>query len=121
MDAMAVLSILSALRIGPDAEEMAIHRAIDEALKNAGVSFLREARLGPGDRIDFLTESGVGIEVKKGRPEPSVLRRQLGRYARWDAVKALVVIDQRAVNLPETVCGKPCYQLGLDRLWGIAL
>ena len=48
-----------------------------------------------------------GVEIKKGRPDPAALRRQLDRYAACQGVEALVVLTERAVPLPARLHGKP--------------
>ena len=64
---------------------------------------------------------GVGVEIKKGRPDPAALRRQLDRYAACEGVAALVVLTERAVPLPGRLRGKPVRGVALNRLWGVAL
>ena len=65
--------------------------------------------------------SGVGIEIKKGKPKPAALLEQLRRYAVSEEIDALVVLTQRSVRLPAAVCGKPLVQITLNQLWGVAL
>jgi len=63
----------------------------------------------------------IGIEIKRSRPAPSVLLRQLRGYAESPQVDELIVICEHLPRLPATVCGKPLHALSLNRLWGIAL
>ena len=49
------------------------------------------------------------------------LLEQLRRYAVSDEIAALVVLTQRSVRLPASVCGKPLVQITLNQLWGVAL
>ena len=89
--------------------ERAAQDAIEAALIADGVPYTREARLSRTDRIDFLTATGVGIEVKVDCPVADVLR-QLARYARHDQIAALVVVatNPRSVHrLPATIGGVP--------------
>ena len=97
-----------------------MHAMIAGALEAAGLGFLHECRLGPRCRIDFRV-GRVGIEVKKGRPNPRVLAAQLGRYLASEELSALVVVMQRAVPVPERIAGKPVVCVSLNRLWGVAL
>lgn len=115
-----ILRALEALRVGPQPEEYEIHRAVAQALEAANVAYVHEGRLAPGRRIDFIC-GGVGIEVKKGRPDGARLRAQLKRYLENTALTAVVVVLQRPCALPETICGKPVRVLALNRLWGVAL
>ena len=61
------------------------------------------------------------MEVKKGRPTPSQLKRQIARYLESDALDALLVVAQQAVPLPAAIGGKPVELFSLNRLWGVAL
>lgn len=69
--------------------------AISERLDDAEIGHRREARLGARERIDLLTDDGVGIEVKVAGSWTSVVR-QLLRYADHDQVKALVLVTTQA-------------------------
>jgi len=78
----------------------------------------REHRLAPGDIVDFFIGSaGVAIEVKLKRNQPASILRQLERYARHDAVQALVLVTNRAMGLPPEINGKPAYYVSLGRAW----
>ena len=100
--------------------EYDLHRMVAEAFKAAGLPCAHEYRLAPHRRIDFFLD-GVGVEIKKGRPDPAALRRQLDRYAACQGVEALVVLTERAVPLPARLHGKPVRGVALNRLWGVAL
>ena len=115
-----IIAALGKVRAPAMPGEYDIHGMIAEALKEDGLDFVHERPLAPRCRIDFFC-GGVGIEVKKGRPAPAQLRRQLARYAASEEISALIVVTQRAVSLPETICGKKLYQVSLNRNWGIAL
>lgn len=115
-----VAAALSAVRTPAQPEEYDIHAAVAGALAAAGLEYEHEYRLGPRRRIDFRV-GRVGIEVKKGRPVASELTRQLRRYLESDALDGVIVVTQRALPLPESICGKPVRLVTLNRLWGIAL
>ena len=119
-DVAAVAAALEAVRMPAQPEEYDIHAAVAEALCAAGLAFEHEFRLGPRCRIDFRV-GRVGIEVKKGRPAPSTLREQLGRYLETGALDAMIVVAQRVTALPDAICGKPVRLVSLNRLWGVAL
>jgi hypothetical protein len=116
-----VFFALRTVRIGIVTEEYEIHRAISASLTRAGIHHSHEVKLGPRCRIDFLTDTGIGIEVKKGKPYSVAVEQQLERYARFDAVKGIILVIERYQDVPKEVCGKPCRSLGLRKLWGIAL
>ena len=115
-----MMDALCSVRCGAAQSEGELHELVKGALESAGFSPVHEARLGPRCRIDFLVE-GIGIEIKKSRPNPSLLKRQLARYAQCEAVAALLVVAPRGVNLPKQIGGKPVTMLALERLWGIWL
>lgn len=116
----SILTALRGIRIPAQPEENEIHTCIAEALHAAGLPFIHEFRLAPGRRIDFACGS-IGIEVKKGRPAASVLRKQLERYLESPQLSAVIVVMQRPCSLPAQICGKPVHIISLNRLWGVAL
>ena len=119
-DPERIIAALRELRSPFARYEQDIHQAVARRLTDAGLPFLHEKPLAPGCRIDFWCE-GVGIEIKKGKPRPAALLEQLRRYAVSDEIAALVVLTQRSVRLPASVCGKPLVQITLNQLWGVAL
>ena len=94
-----VLDALGTLRSPFAPYEADLHLRVGECLRATGLPAVHEALLAPGCRIDYLV-GGVGVEIKKGRPDPAALRRQLDRYAACQGVEALVVLTERAVPLP---------------------
>lgn len=119
-DVSAILDALSTLRIAPQPEEYEIHREIERALDDAGISYIHEYKIMPGRRIDFLCGS-IGIEVKKSRPDAARLKQQLTRYLDGTCISVMIVVLQKPCRLPDTICSKPVYVLALNRLWGVAL
>ena len=115
-----VLTALKAMRPPFALYEYDIHAMVGKCLSEAGISFVHEAKIGTGCRIDYLAE-GVGIEIKKGKPLSQTLLRQLSRYAACDKIDSLVVVTQRSVKLPSQIQGKPLAYLCLSQLWGVAL
>ena len=119
-DPERIIAALRELRSPFALYEQDIHQAVARRLTEAGLPFTHEKVIAPGCRIDFWC-GGVGVEIKKGRPRPSALLEQLRRYAVSEEIAALVVLTQRSVRLPASVCGKPLVQLTLNQLWGVAL
>ena len=119
-DPERIIAALRELRSPFALYERDIHQAVARRLTEAGLPFTHEKVIAPGCRIDFWC-GGVGVEIKKGRPRPSALLEQLRRYAVSEEIAALVVLTQRSVRLPASVCGKPLVQLTLNQLWGVAL
>ena len=94
--------------------EDALQLSIAAALTEHGVIFEREARLGPGERIDFLAEGGLGIEAKAryGRRD---IYRQLTRYAQREQIRALILVTGTAMGMPATINGKPVFVVSCGR------
>lgn len=118
-----VIEALQALRIGKIFEEYDIQNKIAAIFDKAGIRYEKESKLGQGSRVDFLTRSGVAVEVKKGKPNRTRLAEQINRYAEYQDVEAVVIVVETSLRLPitRTDNGKPCAVVGLQKLWGIAL
>jgi hypothetical protein len=114
-------SIIETLRISYISEEYALQRIIAESLEKAHVAFTKEYKLGPRNRIDFFVD-GIGIEIKKGKPNRASVQSQLVRYAEFEKIRGIILIVERnVVGIPTEINQKPCYVIGLNRLWGIAI
>jgi hypothetical protein len=120
IDVARIIAALETVRAPAMPGEYDLHGMIAAALEGAGIPCVHEYRLAPRCRIDFLC-GNVGIEVKKGRPVPAQLRKQLSRYLASDEVSQVVVVMQRAVGMPETISGKRVHVVSLNMNWGIAL
>ena len=114
------MQALLTIRCGAACTEEELHAQALGALSAAGLEPCHEVRLSPRCRIDVMC-GGVGIEIKKSRPQRAALLRQLERYAACVQVESLVVVAPRGVDLPRTIGGKRVTMLGLERLWGISL
>ena len=115
-----VLAALRRLRAPLQRGEYDLHALVGQALTEGGCVWEHEVPLAPRCRIDFLC-GDVGIEIKRGRPERARVREQLRRYAQSPRVGALVLVTERQIDLPDSLCGKPLRAVCLNRLWGIAL
>lgn len=98
----------------PVSNEAVLQIAIAAALTANGITFEREARLGPGERIDFLASGCVGIEAKT-RYARRAIYRQLERYAQHASITALILITGTALGLPSAIDGKPLFYVSLGR------
>ena len=116
-----VISALKMLRIPLVTDEYQLQDLVAEALHKNGIEFVKEARLAPYCRVDFLCRGGVAVEVKRGKPSRKALLQQLSRYAESPQVTSLLLVVERTASLPDTVLGKPCRVLALNRLWGVAV
>lgn len=117
-----VLAALCSLRLEPVDYEQQIVQSIAEALTEHDIPYRHEVKLGPRKRIDFIAGNGIGIEVKKGKPNSKQVARQIARYCESDAIKELILVVERSVfhHITESY-GKRVHYIALNRLWGIAL
>lgn len=115
-----IVCAISTLRVPAMPGEYDLHSDVSAALTRAGIDHIHEYRLAPRCRIDFMV-GRVGIEIKKGRPSPAALTKQLTRYLQSDELDAVIVLTQQAVSIPQTISGKPVHLITLNRLWGVAL
>lgn len=92
------------------AGEGQLQEGIAGALDAAGIAHQREVRLSGADRIDFLVDAGLGIEVKIAG-QSAAAARQLGRYAQSGQVTELMLVTTRARHrdLPRVIGGKPVH------------
>lgn len=118
--AEALLSALQTIRAPFAGYEQSLHGQVEAALRRAGYEPRHEAFLSRGCRVDFLVGS-IAIEIKKGKPDRSLLLQQISRYLSSEKVSALIVVCERQVTLPKSMMNKPVYGLSLHRLWGVAL
>ena len=115
-----VIEALMHIRCSAASTEAQLHEQTQKALEQAGIEARHEVKLGPRARIDFIA-CGIGIEIKKKRPERSKLIAQLERYAVHEEIESLIVVSPYGLNLPKTVKGKAIRMIALERLWGIGL
>ncbi len=119
-DAMQrVWDALSALRAPLSLDEYELHSQVAGALRDACLSPVHEQPLMPRCRIDFLVD-GIGIEVKRGRPNRSALLKQAQRYLSSDLLEGILLVCEQGLELPALINGKPCKVLSLRKLWGLA-
>ena len=111
---------LSTLRISFADSEYQLHDQIAAALTGGGFVVQHEAVLAPRCRIDFLVD-GIGIEVKRGKPQKAALMKQCSRYLESEKLEALILVLDTSASMPGELGGKPLITFGLNRLWGVAL
>lgn len=90
-------------------DEAELQSGIQQVLAGADIRFQREVDIGRKDRIDFLVEPRIGLEVKI-RCGLSDMTRQLHRYAQSDQVDAIVLAttSRRFLSLvPRRLNDKP--------------
>lgn len=114
------ISAMKRIRTPLIREELTFHSLIKIELLASHIGYEHEVKLASRNRIDFLTEHGIGIEVKKGKPNELQVLKQLSRYATFPEVKGIILVIERYMDLPNELNGKPCISIGLNKLWGIA-
>ncbi len=114
-----VLEAVQSIRAPVVQSESGLHALVSDAFHQAGFSFRHEVMVAPRCRIDFLL-SGIGIEIKRSKPNLKALTAQAVRYLASPMLSALVIICERDPGMPETLLGKPLRVVSLSRLWGIA-
>ena len=105
MTMQRVAEALHTIRAPRPDMEYDLHRLVAEALLRAGISFKHETQLAPRCRIDFLCEEGIGIEIKRGKPQKTPLAAQLARYAQSGGLTGLIVVSEKAADVGASCCG----------------
>jgi hypothetical protein len=116
-----IISALKELRVNAVFEEYELQDEIAKILKSHNISFIKEHKLGPRNRIDFFIDKGIGIEIKKGKPNRTKVIKQLERYASFNEISALILVIERSMDIPRYINNKPCLSIGLNKQWGIAI
>lgn len=118
-----VISALHTLRVGRISEEYDLQKKIATVFDAAGIGYDKEHNLGHGNRVDFLTATGIAVEVKKGKPNRERLLSQINRYAEFEEVQSIIIVVETSLKDPinHSRNGKPCKVIGLLKQWGIAL
>jgi hypothetical protein len=117
-----ILSILKTIKTGVVSLESEVVFLIEEKFKEFGIKYSKEVFLSKGCRVDFLTEDGIAIEVKKGKPNTRSVSMQIQRYASSDKVTAVILVSERGLFSHITEAnGKSVGYVSLSSNWGIAL
>jgi len=95
-----VINALKHLRIGIIPQEYDLQSKIASVFDESEIKYEKEYRLGKGNRVDFFTDNGVAIEVKKGKPNRTKLINQINRYAEFPEVKAIVIVVETSLRGP---------------------
>lgn len=79
--------------------------------------FSKEEWLDKQNRPDFFfASSGVAVEVKiKGNTKN--IYKQCERYAKFDQVKAVLLITGKSIGWPLTINNKPTSYFNLSKAW----
>lgn len=93
-----------------------MHEGIARLFEERGVLYRREVVLSDRDRIDFMLENGVGIEVKI-KATKRLIYRQCERYCEHESVHSLILVSGTAMGFPREINGKPCWVASLGSGW----
>ena len=106
MTLVQIANLISSRRYSFD-DEATLQKQIASVLIEANVVATREVRINPHDRLDFLTEDAIAIEVKIHGTRPQVLT-QLHRYAQSERVNSIILVTRKArhLGMPPTLNGK---------------
>lgn len=90
--------------------ELELQDEFEKLLKQCALPYRREVHIGVQDGkrliIDFLLDSGEGIELKIKGATSSVVC-QLHHYARCDSIKSIFLVTCRSKHAPPgSMCGK---------------
>lgn len=95
--------------------EKALQIKLDEFFTSLNIDHNREVRLNARDIIDFMVDD-IGIEVKiKGSGID--IYKQCMRYCESDQLKHLILVTNKAINLPNMINNKDVYIVNLGKAW----
>jgi hypothetical protein len=97
-------------------DEKVLQMEISNKLTVAGIPFFRERRLDPRNIVDFLVWPSIAIEVKIGGSKMSIYK-QCERYCGFNEVKAIILLTNKSVLLPEEIKGKQAHVINLSESW----
>ena len=88
--------------------EAVLQACVATVLAKACLPHAAEVKLGAGDRVDFLVDGRIAVELKVDGSVNEVAR-QLARYCRHDQVEAVVLVTSRRKHfgVPPMLAGKP--------------
>lgn len=116
-----IAASLAAIRVvTADNPETALHAEIASALTRNGHHWEHEVSLAPRNRIDFVVERVIGIEVKTGLPTRATVLPQLRRYAMTRKLNGIILVAERRISVPEDLHGVSVRSTGLLSNWGLA-
>lgn len=117
-----VVCLAKSIRMDLARSERDIVSLFSSMLTTEGVGHDTEQYVAPRCRVDVLTDDGVVVEFKRGKPNTKKVSEQIERYAKSDMVKAVVLVSERGLHrhLSE-VNGKPIEYVALSTNWGVVV
>jgi hypothetical protein len=117
-----VVNLAKSIRIDLARMESDIVSLFSYKLEDVGISHYREVRILPRCFVDILTEDGVAIEFKRGKPNTKKVAEQIERYSKSDMVKFIVLVTERGLrNHIIEANGKRVEYVALSFNWGITV
>lgn len=115
VSANAVVAAIKSVRFSC-MDEAGLQAAVAEVLAEHKIGYQREVRLSARDRIDFMIDGGVGLELKVKTDTTSLLAQML-RYAEHAQVRELIAASTtyHALTLPAFAKGKRLIGLQVQR------
>jgi len=117
-----IIQLMETIRIDLVRYESEIVKIICELLTANGISYECEVRLDSRCRVDIMTNDGIVIEVKKGKPNSRTVAGQVRRYAGFDSVVTVVLVSERGLATHVTESGgKDIHYVALSKNWGLGI
>lgn len=117
-----IIELARSIRIDPARVERDIVSLFSSMLKEAGIEHGTEQYVAPRCRVDVLTDGGIVVEFKCGKPSTRKVADQIEKYAKSDKVKAVVLVSERGLHRHlREANGKPVEYVALSINWGVAV
>lgn len=117
-----VIDLISDIKLDPVRRESCVVDIVEKSLRAKGINVDREVVVAKGSRVDLLTEDGVAIEMKKGKPNTRLVAKQIQRYAGSDKVRAIILVSERGlISHLNEANGKPVRYVALSHNWGLTI
>ena len=94
--------------------ETLLQADVEALFRREAIPYEREFVLGPADRVDFLVDGRIALELKIRAPKRAIFR-QIERYAAHDVVGSVVIAAVSPLGVPPLANGKPVYVVPLGR------
>ena len=117
-----VVCLAKSIRMDLAKTERDIVSLFSSVLTVEGIGHDTEQYVAPRCRVDVLTDDGVVIEFKRGKPNTKRVSEQVERYTKSDRVKAVVLVSERGLHRHISEAnGKPVEYVALSTNWGVVV
>lgn len=113
MNSPDLIATLSSLRFRY-VTERDLQDGLETIFQKKEIPFAREVEISSKDRLDFLVDGGIALEVKIKGSLPELVR-QITRYARHENIREILVVGtpRWIPQVPAAIEGKPVHGLRL--------